>query len=66
MMTLYEVLDKSLYNGEVMIYSRNCYDQCIKIFEGIVSDARCDEDNVWKWLMSEVDGLVYGNKVLLI
>lgn len=64
-MTLYEMLDKTLYYGNVLIYHRNAYDQCIKIFQGAVSDARQDED-VWDYLMREIDQWICGNEWMLI
>ena len=64
-MTLWDMLDKTLYYGNVIIYSRNVYDQCMPIFKGIVEDARCDE-NVWNYLTKEVEQWICGNKWMLI
>ena len=64
-MTLWDMLDKTLYYGNVLIYSRNVYDQCMPIFQGVVSDARSDED-VWDYLTNEVEQWICGNKWMLI
>lgn len=65
-MTLYEMLDRTLYYGNVLIYNRNAYDQCMKLFQGTVSEARKDEDYVWDYLMQEVDQWICGNGWTLI
>lgn len=62
---LYDMLDKTLYYGNVLIYTRNVYDQCMFVFKGKVDDARSDED-VWDYLTSEVDQWICGNKWMLI
>lgn len=65
-MTLYEMLDVTLCHGNVLIYSTNAYDQCMKLFQGTVSDARIDEAHVWDYLMQPVDGWICGNGWTLI
>ena len=54
-MTLYEMLDKTLYFQTVWIFEHNTYDQNMPLFKGSVSDARSDTENVWNYLMCEVD-----------
>lgn len=65
-MTLWEMLNTTLWYGKVLIYSRNAYDQCVPLFKGIVNDARQDVDNVWDYLPSEVDQWICGNGITLI
>ena len=65
-MTLYEMLDNTIYYGEVMICARNAFDQCIYLFNGKVEDARKDTEDVWDYLMNEVDQWICGNEVMLI
>lgn len=64
-MTLWDMLDKTLHYGNVLIYSRNTYDQCMPIFKGKVNDARCDE-NIWDYLPNEIDQWICGNKWMLL
>lgn len=54
-MTLYEMLDTTLYDQEVWIYETNAYGQNMPIFRGKVTEARQSEDDVWSWLMSTVE-----------
>ena len=64
-MILWDMLDKTLYYGNVLIYSRNVYDQCMPIFQGRVDNARCHYD-VWDYLTNEVEQWICGNKWMLI
>ena len=64
-MTLWEMLDKTLYYGNILIYSRNACDQCMPIFKGRVYEARSDE-NVWDYLPNEIDQWICGNKWMLV
>ena len=54
-MTLYEMLDKTLYYQTVWIFEHNAYDQNMPLFRGRVQDARMDTEQVWSYLMCEVD-----------
>lgn len=65
-MTLWEMLDCTLYYGKVLIYTRNAYDQCLKLFKGQVNDARCNVDYVWDYLPKEIDQWICGNGATLI
>ena len=65
-MTLWEMLDNTLYYGNVIIYLRNAYDQCVKVFSGTVQEAREEGCNVWDCLPYEVDQWICGNKIALI
>lgn len=65
-MTLWEMLDKTLYDGNVLIYERNTYDQCMKIFQGKVNDAKQDSDRVWDYLMQPIEQWICGNRWTLI
>lgn len=64
-MTLHKMLDSTLFYGQVLIYARNAYDQCVKLFQGSVANARKDE-NVWDYLTYEVDQWICGNHWTLI
>ena len=48
-MILHEMLANTSYYGQVLIYARNAYDQCVEIFQGSVENARKDE-YVWDYL----------------
>lgn len=65
-MTLWEMLDRTLYYGRVLIYSRNAYDQCVPIFRGKVQDAREEGNQVWDYLPYEVDQWICGKGATLI
>ena len=65
-MTLWEMLDCTLYYGDVVIYARNNYDQCVFLFDGCVADARRDTDNVWDYLPYEIDQWMVRNSRTLI
>ena len=65
-MTLYEMLDKTLYYQTVWIYEINAYDQNMPIFKGIVEEARRNTDRVWDYLMCEVDHYECNTGILLI
>ena len=64
-MILHEMLASTSYYGQVLIYARNAYDQCVEIFQGSVENARKDE-YVWDYLTSEVDQWICGNHWTLI
>ena len=59
-MILHEMLANTSYYGQVLIYARNAYDQCVEIFQGSVENARKDE-YVWDYLTYEVDQWICGN-----
>lgn len=63
-MTLYEMLDKTLYYQTVWIFEHNAYDQNMPLFKGTVNDARKDTENVWDYLMCEVDHYEITNSIL--
>lgn len=65
-MTLWEMLDRTLYYGKVLIYTRNNYGQCLKLFKGVVNDARGNTECVWDYLPAEVDQWIAGNGATLI
>lgn len=55
-MTLYEMLDKTLYYQQVWIFETNVHDQNMPIFRGQVQDARNNKgERVWDYLTCEVD-----------
>lgn len=64
-MILHEMLANTSFCGQVLIYARNAYDQCVKLFQGSVENARKDE-NVWDYLTYEVDQWICGNHWTLI
>ena len=64
-MILHEMLANTSYYGQVLIYARNAYDQCVEIFQGSVENARKDE-YVWDYLTYEVDQWICGNHWTLI
>lgn len=66
MITLYEMLSKTLYYQNVWIYEVNAYDQNMPIFKGEVNEARADTDRVWDYLMCEVDHYECDTGILLI
>ena len=63
-MTLYEMLDKTLYYQTVWIFEHNAYDQNMPLFRGRVEDARKDTERVWNYLMCEVEHYEYVNGIL--
>lgn len=63
-MTLYEMLDKTLYYQTVWIFEHNAYDQNMPLFRGSVEDARKDTERVWNYLMCEVDHYECVNGIL--
>lgn len=65
-MTLWEMLDCTLYYGKVFICTRNACGQCILIFKGCVQDARGNTEGVWDYLPKEVDQWICGNGATLI
>jgi hypothetical protein len=65
-MTLYEMLDVTLYYQPVWIYETNAYGQNMPLFKGIVEDARQDTENVWHWLMAKVDHYQCNTGILVI
>ena len=64
-MTLYEMLDVTLYYQEVWIYENNIYDQNMPLFRGTVNDARADE-RVWDYLMTKVNHYECSTGILVI
>lgn len=64
-MTLYEMLDVTLYYQKVRIYLTNAYDQNMCIFKGTVDDAR-SSDLVWDRLMHKVHRYECTKKDLII
>lgn len=64
-MTLYEMLDVTLYCQEVWIYENNIYDQNMPLFSGTVEDARLDE-RVWDYLMAKVNHYECDTGILVI
>lgn len=65
-MTLYEMLDSTLYYQAVLIYVTNIYDQNMPIFQGDVQSARGDIENVWDYLMCKVDFYDCNTGILII
>ena len=65
-MTLYEMLDTTLYYQPVKIFSTNVYDQNMPLFDGDVEGARGDTDTVWDYLMCEVNRYEIINNKLYI
>ena len=65
-MTLYEMLDKTLYYQEVWIYETNTYDQNMPLFKGSVNDAKRETEKVWAFLMCEVEHYECDTDILLI
>lgn len=64
-MTLYEMLDCTLYYQQVWIYDHNAYDQNMPIFKGEVDKARYDH-RVWDYLLCTVDHYECNTGILLI
>lgn len=54
-MTLWDMLDKTLYHQKVWIFECNAYDQNFPLFKGAVIGARENTDCVWNYLMCPVD-----------
>lgn len=65
-MTLYEMLDVTLYHQNVWIYETNVYDQNMLIYQGTVEGARGDTEKVWNYLMCKVNHYEYNTGILLI
>lgn len=65
-MTLYEMLDVTLYHQEVWIYEINVYGQNMPIFKGEVGEARCDVEKTWCYLMCQVDHYECNTGILVI
>lgn len=65
-MTLYEMLDVTLYHQEVWIYEINIYGQNMPVFKGTVNEARCNEEKVWFYLMCKVEHYECNTGILLI
>lgn len=53
-MTLYDMLDRTMYHQPVWIFESNAYDQNMPKFKGTVDEARSDEE-IWDYLMCEVE-----------
>lgn len=66
-MTLYDMLDNTIYDQKVWVYANNAYDQNMLLFKGTVNDARRDED-VWVYLMHDVEVYYYvaGKLIILV
>ena len=64
-MTLYEMLDCTLYYQQVWIYNHNAYDQNMPIFKGKVEGARRYQE-VWNYLTCDVDHYECDTGILLI
>ena len=64
-MTLYEMLDCTLYYQQVWIYDHNAYDQNMPLFKGEVNEARYDH-RVWDYLLCKVDHYECNTGILLI
>ena len=64
-MTLYEMLDCTLYYQQVWIYDHNTYDQNMPLFKGGVDEARYDY-RVWDYLLCKVDHYECNTGILLI
>ena len=65
-MTLYEMLDITLYYQEVWIYVMNAYGQNYPVFKGTVHDARGDSEETWNYLMCKVDHYECNTGILII
>lgn len=63
-MTLWDMLDKTIYSQKVWIFETNAYDQNMPLFKGTVQDARQDSDRVWDYLMCEVNHYECTNGIL--
>lgn len=63
-MTLWDMLDKTMYYQKVWIFETNAYDQNMPLFKGTVQDARQDTDRVWDYLMCEVYHYECANGIL--
>ena len=64
-MTLYEMLDITLYYQPVQIFYTNAFDQNMPLFKGRVREARHDEE-MWDYLMHKVERYEIRNNVLII
>ena len=65
-MTLYEMLDVTLYDQQVWVYETNVFGQNMPIFKGTVSEARRDEENARNYLMCEIEHYECSTGILLI
>ena len=65
-MTLYEMLDRTMYWKECWIVEHNAYDQNMPLFKGAVNDARKETDRVWDYLMCEVDHYDCASGILVL
>ena len=65
-MTLWDMLDKTLYYQKVFIYEHNTYGQHMLLFKGLIEDARKDTNNVWSYLMHDVSLYEYFEGVLVL
>ena len=65
-MTLYEMLDVTLYYQPVWIYRMNEYGQYYPIFKGTVNEARQDTDFTWMYLMRKVEHYSCDTGILVI
>ena len=53
-MTLYDMLDCTMFYQTTWIFEHNAYDQNMPLFKGLVNDARTNE-RVWDYLTCKVD-----------
>lgn len=65
-MTLYEMLDVTLYYQQVWIFETNAYGQNMPLFKGLVEEARANTEKVWMWLMAKVDHYQCNTGILVI
>lgn len=65
MITLYDMLDRTVYYQKVLILENNVFDQNMPLYYGNVDGARSDEI-IWDWLTKEVDLYEYSEGVLVI
>lgn len=64
-MKLYDMLDRTKYDGKVYIVAVDKYEDEHFIFKGQVGEARADE-NVWDYLMCKIEGYyIYKNIVVI-
>ena len=63
-MTRYDMLDKTWCDQKVWIFETNAYDQNTPLFKGTVHEARKNADQVWDYLIREVDHYECTNGIL--
>lgn len=57
-MTLYEMLDRTIYYQKIAIFECNAYGQNMPLYRGDIQNARRDEE-LWSWLMETVEMYEY-------